>query len=62
MCKGFEETNSNHPGLGKIILAWAGDTMKQRLVSAAAARSSGNDAFLGAGADLAERLVDAIGT
>lgn len=47
--------------LGRIILEWAGDTMKQNLV-AAAARSSTNSAFVGAGVDLASRLVDAIVT
>lgn len=47
--------------LGRIVLEWAGDTMKQSLV-AAASRSSANSAIVGAGVDLAGRLVDAIVT
>ncbi|KAF3764649.1 hypothetical protein M406DRAFT_356612 [Cryphonectria parasitica EP155] len=45
--------------LGRIFLEWAGDTMKQSLVTAAA-RSTANQAIVGAGVDLAGRLVDAI--
>lgn len=45
--------------LGRIFLEWAGDTMKQNLV-AAASRSSANSAVIGAGVDLASRIVDAV--
>ncbi|PSR82799.1 hypothetical protein BD289DRAFT_297255 [Coniella lustricola] len=47
--------------LGRIFLEWAGDTMKQSLV-AAAAKSNANKAVVGAGVDLAGRVVDAIVT
>lgn len=47
--------------LGRIFLEWAADTMKQSLI-AAASKSSGNPALVGAGVDLANRLVDAVVT
>ncbi|CAN8101025.1 unnamed protein product [Discula destructiva] len=47
--------------LGRIFLEWAGDTMKQSLVTAAS-KSSANSALVGAGVDLASRLVDAVVT
>lgn len=47
--------------LGRIFLEWAGDTIKLSLVTAAS-RSSDNSAFVGAGIDLASRLVDAVVT
>lgn len=49
------------PRLGRIFLEWAGDTMRNTLIPAVA-KSSTNQAFLGAGVDLAGRLVDAIVT
>lgn len=59
------ETNARLQGvglrLGRIFLEWAGDTMKQSLVTATS-KSSANSAFVGAGVDLASRLVDAIVT
>lgn len=47
--------------LGRILLEWAGDTMKQSLMTAAS-KSSANSAVVGAGVDLATRLVDAVVT
>lgn len=47
--------------LGRIFLEWAGDTLKQNL-AAAASKSSANSAMVGAGVDLAGRVVDAIVT
>lgn len=47
--------------LGRIVLEWAGDNLKQNLV-AAASKSSANSAIIGAGVDLASRLVDAVVT
>lgn len=47
--------------LGRIFLEWAGDTLKQNLV-VAASKSSANSTIVGAGVDLASRLVDAIVT
>lgn len=51
-------------GLGRILLEWAGETIKQRLVNTPAARQSGssNQAFTSAGVDLAEKLIGAIAT
>lgn len=46
---------------GRIFLEWAGDTLKQNL-AAAASKSSANSAMVGAGVDLAGRVVDAIVT
>lgn len=47
--------------LGRIFLEWAGDTMKHNLV-VAASKLSANSTIVGAGVDLASRLVDAIVT
>lgn len=47
-------------GVGRVFLEWAGETIKQSLVTAAAAKTSANQPFAGAGIELASRLVDAI--
>lgn len=45
--------------LGRIFLEWAGDIMKQSLI-AAASKSSANSTIVGAGVDLANRVIDTI--
>lgn len=47
-------------GLGRVFLEWAGDTLKQNLVNAAAAKMDANQPLAGAGIDLASRFVDAM--
>ncbi|KUI70933.1 hypothetical protein VM1G_05866 [Cytospora mali] len=46
--------------LGKVVLEWAGDMMKQTILSAANAKSSSNSKVAAAGLDLTGRLASAI--
>lgn len=46
--------------LGKVVLEWAGDTMKQAVLSAANAKPSSNSRVAAAGMDLTGRLASAI--
>ena len=46
--------------LGKVVLEWASDTMKQTVLSAARAQPSSNSKFAAAGMELTGRLASAV--
>lgn len=46
--------------LGKVVLEWAGDMMKQSLMSAASAKPSNDSKFGAAGVDLTSRLATSL--
>lgn len=48
--------------LGKVVLEWAGDMMKQSLMSATSTRVSGDSKFGAAGVDLTSRLARSLTT